>query len=74
MKQIKQQDDAQVYINRQLMQHIKEKHECQKRLEEVEKALAEVCDRYELVKREHAAVLDTNKMLEKKARDLSQES
>jgi hypothetical protein len=28
MKQIKQQDDAQVYINRQLMQHIKEKHEC----------------------------------------------
>ena len=27
-----------------------------------------------MVKREHAAVLDTNKMLEKKARDLAQES
>jgi hypothetical protein len=27
-----------------------------------------------LVKREHGAVLDTNKMLEKKARDLAQES
>jgi hypothetical protein len=35
------------------MQHIKEKHECQKRLEDLEKAFSEVSEKYEVVRREH---------------------
>lgn len=53
------------------MQHIKEKHQMQKALEELEAAHKQVCEKYEVVKREHAAVLENNKLLEKKARDMS---
>ena len=53
------------------MQHIKEKHEIQKRLEEVEAVYRDISEKYEVVKREHSAVLENNKLLEKKARDLA---
>ncbi len=71
LKQVKQQDVAQEYLQRQVMQHIKEKHEIQKRLEEVEAVYRDISEKYEVVKREHSAVLENNKLLEKKARDLA---
>jgi hypothetical protein len=74
LKQVKQQDEAQEYLNRQIVKHIQDKHKANTRLEEVEAAFKDVSEKYELVKREHAAVLENNKLLEKRARDLSQES
>ena len=74
MRQVKKQDDAHDYLNRQLMQHIKEKHEAAKRLEDLDAAHRDLTEKHELVKREHRAVLENNTLLEKRARDLAQES
>ena len=73
-KQVKQLDEANTYQNKQLVKHIQEKHDCQKRLEQVESALQDMSDKYECIKREHQALQGTNVFLEKRVRELSSEN
>jgi chromosome segregation ATPase len=67
-------DDQVQYLNKQMVKHIQEKHDCQHRLADVELALGELNDRYECVRREHLALRDTNIVLDKRVRELSNEN
>ena len=55
-KQSKLLDDSVTYLNKQLVKHIQEKHECQKRLEELQLMYGQLNDQYECIRREHKAV------------------
>ena len=73
-KQTKLHDEQNQYLNKQLVKHIQETHDCQKRLQDVEAALHDLNDRYECIRSEHKALRDTNIILDKRVRDLSNEN
>ncbi len=61
-------------LEKQLAKYLHEKLDTQTRLEQVELALAEMSDRYTVIRNEHKALQETNTFLDKKVRDLSQEN
>jgi len=73
-KQCKMLDETISFQNRELVKHIQEKHDCQRRLEDVEAAMNDLNDNYEVIKKEHKALQETNAILDKKVRNLSSEN
>jgi DNA integrity scanning protein DisA with diadenylate cyclase activity len=73
-KQNRQLDDSVTFLNRELVKHISEKHECQSRLEALESSMRNLAEVNEMLRREHKAMQDTNEILDKQVRKLGNES